>query len=95
MATIIRVHQLNEDGSVDGSHLEFNMHDFGGHLPLLGDLVVRPHHAGDPADPRRMWEVVGRYLTPGVAFDAGACVTVVVQAREPTAVEAGFLGLAA
>lgn len=89
MATIIRVYPAVEETGL-GAHLEFNLADFGGQLPSRGDLIMKPrgHAAASPPDgTEEVWEVLARYFDPGPAFDAGACLHVLVRGRTMTPVE--------
>ena len=85
MATMIRVYPEAGETGV-GPHLEFNLADFGGQLPVRGDLIIKPRHARGPDDDQ-VWEVASRYFDPGPAFDAGACLHVLVRTRAMTAAE--------
>lgn len=89
LATIVRVYPAVEETGL-GPHLEFNLPDFGGQLPSRGDLIMKPRAhaaAAPPAAADEIWEVMARYFDPGPAFDAGACLHVLVRARRMTPVE--------
>ena len=85
MATCIRIHLDHDlaDGRMRPT-AEYNLPDFGGQLPSVGDTIVPGR---EQAQAGTMWDVVARYHEPGVAYDASACIRVVVRARSPTAEE--------
>lgn len=85
MATCIRIHlahDLAEGRSAPAA--EYNLPDFGGQLPEVGDTIVPGREF---ADSGTLWDVAARYHEPGVAYDASACIRVVVTLRAPSAEE--------
>lgn len=85
MATCIKIHGCHDLADGRNAPLaEYNLPDFGGQLPAVGDTIVpgREH-----AEAGVMWEVVARYHEPGRAYDAFACIRVLVKSRLPTAEE--------
>ena len=88
MATIIKIHRLQPSGAITPEHEDFNLYDFAGHPPEVGDTVVRPGGNGAA----EVWDVVARYHDPGIPFDSGACLRIIVEARPLTEREAALFG---
>ena len=89
MATIIKVHRLDASGEINPHPEDFNLYDFAGHPPQVGDVVVRPAKDGRV----EVWDVAARYHDPGIPFDAGACLRLIVETRPMTEREAHLFGL--
>lgn len=89
MASVIRVHIQGQAEAETSPPLDFNLADFAGQLPQVGDVVAPPPGVGARD---HLWEVVYRMFDPGLAFDAGSCLRLVVRPRPPSADERAFLG---
>ena len=89
MATTIRLYENETGEELRFLKREFNLADFGGHLPVVGDLIFCPKGFGSGG--REIWEVLCRYHEPGVGFDAHCDVSVVIGRRPLTPSEAELL----
>lgn len=90
MATCIRIHL--EDQLDAGRHepaAEYNLADFGGQLPHVGDVIAAPPSEGEP----EAWDVVARYHEPGDPYDAISCIRIVARRRPLSQGEAVLLGI--
>jgi hypothetical protein len=85
VATIIKVHRLEPTGEINPKHEDYNLYDFGGHPPEVGDIMLRPVEGG-----HEVWDVVARYHDPGQPFDAGACLRIIIEPRPMTEREAAI-----
>jgi hypothetical protein len=90
MATCIRIHTTKHltDGHTAPA-AEYNLPDFGGQLPEVGDTILP-----DPARAEAgvLWDVISRYHEPGDAYDASACIRIVVTERAPKPEELVLFG---
>jgi hypothetical protein len=91
MATCIRIHLEDQlDAGRSAPAAEFNLADFGGQLPQVGDVIAAPPVEGEPPE---AWDVLARYHEPGDPYDAGACIRIVARRRPVNAGEGVLLGL--
>lgn len=66
---IFRLHERNENGELEDLRNEFDLGDFGGTIPVVGDSILDPGViTGSPRfkhDNRTIYEVKERYFLPG------------------------------
>ncbi len=88
----IRVYIRESDGTIVDGGISYDLSDFAGHVPSIGDIIIIPGVAvgldrHTPAN-REFWSVVGRVLG---ALDHRDSIALVVEARKPTKAEAVFV----
>lgn len=92
--TIIRLYE-DEGNSLSFNRSEFDLSEFGGHLPIVGDLIIDPGvvqglDRNEPTN-RTIFEVTARYFAPGSRDDGYTYVCFVVKPRAGTDKEADIL----
>jgi len=80
----IRIYRRQADGSLADGQEDYELSNFGGFLPAVGDLIVKPgvSQGLDRYDPhnREIWTVVGRVFNPR---DLENYVALVIEERPP------------
>ena len=91
--TAIRVYHHYDDEAFEDAREEYDLEDFGGILPAVGDRIVSPwviegRDRRDPAN-RSVYEVIHRYFQPVDSSTTDVIyIILVVRDREATAEEA-------
>lgn len=89
----IRIYFRDSDGKLEDGKLDHGVEDFGGTIPVAGDVILEPGVlAGlDRALPenRRMWSVVRRVFNP--RDNGGSFIALVVEERRVTEDELDLL----
>ena len=85
MTVMIRTFFLRATGKIEDSHENYDLSDFAGFLPSIGDTILNPGvvqglNRSDPVN-RRIWTVVGRMFNP---LDNKDGVALIVEERAPT-----------
>jgi hypothetical protein len=85
----IRIYVRNAAGVFEDTERDFDLSEFGGFLPSIGDKILDPavlvgRDRRDAAN-RSIWTIVGRYFNPR---DLTEYVALIVEERTPTAEEA-------
>lgn len=79
----IRLYLHEPDGRLTDSEEAFGLDDFGGQLPVVGDMIVGPGAARRPGETEQdLCTVVGRVFNPRVP---GECVALIVEKRSASA----------
>ena len=80
-----RLYTRNEHGELEDMRHEFNLSDFGGIAPVLGDLIVDPGVIGGMDrlryDNRTVYRVKERYFLPGKGSPDIVWIVLVVEDR--------------
>jgi hypothetical protein len=80
----IRIYRRQADGTLEDGQEDYDLSSFGGFLPAVGDLIVKPGvpvglDRHDPQN-REIWTVVGRVFNPR---DLEDYVALIVDERPP------------
>jgi|APFEC2959095171_1045051.scaffolds.fasta_scaffold00053_63 hypothetical protein len=90
--TYIRILYREPDGTVADGQLDFDLEDFAGQVPMIGDMIVDPGvlKGQDRHLPqnRQIWTVVGRVFN---ARDNSDYVSLIVESRDGTIVDQAYL----
>jgi hypothetical protein len=93
---LIRLFDKQSDGKLKDSGNEYELREFGGQIPSIGDFIVDPGvlsglNRDDPLN-RTVMKVVARYFQPGNSDEKRACIGLVVEERRGSKVEIDLLG---
>jgi hypothetical protein len=85
MDVTIRIYYQHPDGRTEDGSLDFELKDFAGYLPAIGDTILNPGVTSgrDRTEPqnREIWKVVGRVFNPR---DMASYVVLIVEERKGT-----------
>lgn len=88
----IRILYKDDSGRVSDGSLDFDLDDFAGQVPTIGDMIVNPGvlvgKDRQDARNREVWTVVGRVFN---SRDNKDYVALIVESREGTLADDGFL----
>lgn len=86
----IRLHYRDQNGKVfEDAREDFGLESFGGHLPVVGDLILDPRSDSElNRKNRRIWNVVQRVFNPR---DNADYIALVVEEQPPTGAEEAVL----